>query len=69
MIASKYGDMVVCNTEAMFTKTKRREGVRRGTSSQSTFYFVLRPVLLAAMLPTFLPGGAFLLTVLGLPGD
>ncbi len=31
--------------------------------------YFLRPVRLAAMFPTFRPGGACLLTVLGLPGD
>lgn len=48
-------------------KKKRRE--RRGFSSLSTSDYFLRPVRRAAMLPTFLPGGACLLTVVGLPGD
>ena len=42
----------------------RREEEKRGLQ----FYFFL-PVLLAAIFPTFRPGGACLLTVVGLPGD
>ena len=56
-------------TSIRLTKNKKKER-EEGVSSQSTSdYFVLRPVRRAAMLPTFLPGGACLLTVVGLPGD
>ncbi len=46
-----------------------REQKKRGISLLRIDYFVLRPVRLAAMLPTFRPGGAFLDTVVGRPGD
>ena len=54
-----------CN-ENLKNKKKRE---RREVSSLSTSDYFLRPVRRAAMLPTFLPGGACLLTVVGLPGD
>jgi hypothetical protein len=42
---------------------------RRERTLFSLDYLFLRPVRRAAMLPTFRPGGACLLTVVGLPGD
>jgi len=57
-----------CKSSCICEK-KRKERQRRLDSSLSTSDYFLRPVRRAAMLPTFLPGGACLLTVVGLPGD
>jgi len=57
----------VSNTRMLKIRYKKREGEESSLSSL-VFYF-LRPVLRAAMFPTFLPGGACLLTVVGRPGD
>jgi hypothetical protein len=83
VIAVKYGDKGPCNTYIQVSSLLKKKELssideilklekgkkRRVPSSLIASYFVLRPVLLAAMLPTLRPGGAFLLTVDGLPGD
>ena len=53
----------------MIQVNKKKKEREDPLSSLTTSYFVFRPVRLAAMLPTLRPGGAFLLTVEGRPGD
>ncbi len=51
----------------VYYQVKKKRG-ERGRKPPISVYF-LRPVRLAAMLPTLRPGGACLLTVVGRPGD
>jgi len=60
----KYGDKNVDITGIQYYQNKEGREVE-----PSHLNYFLRPVRLAAILPTFRPGGACLLTVLGLPGD
>ena len=49
--------------------TQRLEKENLEKRLPSPHLYFLRPVRLAAILPTLRPGGACLLTVVGLPGD
>jgi len=68
MISLDANIFIYANTSGEKIKNKKKRE-RREVSSPSNSDYFLRPVRRAAMLPTFLPGGACLLTVVGLPGD